>query len=364
MNNTQTTKQGAKAAPRRAQTYNVSKPADTDTLARELAQFIKEMKLSMPVNGREYVNVEGWQYAGSRLGIVPIVESVTNVSTADEVKYEAKVSLLDLKTGYTVGSGFSICSNREQGKKFYQEFAIMSMAQTRAIGKAYRNILAWIIRAAGYEPTPAEEMGYDAGASPNGAAARVTPAAAAEPETSAEVVATTAPAAAPMQVSKPRALTAAEAVAAKNEADRMAGVVYLTESQQQLIMSLLNHPAVPRAKKTSMLLSINRLTPERAEVAIDRICKEITDANGELPANLPQQRAAIAAEVAALPRPDLERQAAISELRQFAERNAEQLGRPEVDRLITICESPQLSTEQILQEKQAAVLYLAEAPAA
>ena len=34
------------------------------------------------------------------------------------------------------------------------------MAQTRAIGKAYRNILAWIIRAAGYEPTPAEEMDY------------------------------------------------------------------------------------------------------------------------------------------------------------------------------------------------------------
>ncbi len=34
------------------------------------------------------------------------------------------------------------------------------MAQTRAVGKAYRNILAWLMKAAGFEATPAEEMDF------------------------------------------------------------------------------------------------------------------------------------------------------------------------------------------------------------
>jgi len=32
------------------------------------------------------------------------------------------------------------------------------MSQTRSIGKAYRNLLAWLISAAGFQATPAEEM--------------------------------------------------------------------------------------------------------------------------------------------------------------------------------------------------------------
>ena len=36
------------------------------------------------------------------------------------------------------------------------------MAQTRAVGKAYRNILSWIVKMAGYEATPAEEIDREA----------------------------------------------------------------------------------------------------------------------------------------------------------------------------------------------------------
>jgi hypothetical protein len=183
--------------------------ADTLAIAQDLAKFIKENKLSTQVQGKEFVNVEGWQYAGSRLGIVPIVAAVENCSTELEIKYQARVTLLQLSSQQTVGAGFAICSNKESGKKFYQEFAIASMAQTRAIGKAYRNILAWIIRAAGYEPTPAEEMEYlgnapaapvqpasapAPAASPNGATAKITLKA---PVLLAELPAPVAPAAQP-----------------------------------------------------------------------------------------------------------------------------------------------------------------------
>ncbi|MGD1894013.1 MAG: hypothetical protein ACFB15_25880 [Cyclobacteriaceae bacterium] len=141
-------------------TYDIASSQDTIELASDIANFIKEKKLFHHIQGKAYVNVEGWQYAGARLGILPIVDELENLSNETETKYQAKVRLLNLLSQQTVGVGFAICSNKENGKRNYQEFAIASMAQTRAIGKAYRNILAWIIRAAGYEPTPAEEMDY------------------------------------------------------------------------------------------------------------------------------------------------------------------------------------------------------------
>ncbi|MGB3617117.1 MAG: hypothetical protein WBA12_03300, partial [Catalinimonas sp.] len=132
------------------ESYDISRSDETLQLAQDLAHFIQENNLAINLHGKQYVNVEGWQYAGARLGILPVVEELINIGTeGGEIKYQAKVNLLNLKSDQVVGTGYSICSNRENGKKYYQEFAIASMAQTRAIGKAYRNILAWIIRAAG-----------------------------------------------------------------------------------------------------------------------------------------------------------------------------------------------------------------------
>jgi hypothetical protein len=231
---------GSKAA-----SYDIAKSDETLDLAKDLAKFVKENKLSTQVQGKEFVNVEGWQYAGSRLGIVPVVEHVINVSTDQELKYQAKVTLFDMRSQHTVGAGFAICSNKESGKKFYQEFAIASMAQTRAIGKAYRNILAWIIRAAGYEPTPAEEMEYT-GNVPT-------------------------PAAAPV---------AMVAVPIATEAAGAAQVPYATAAQKETIIYLLNNPLITRQEKTKMLLNINRLDEERAAQAIAKLNKAIEDRAG------------------------------------------------------------------------------------
>jgi len=250
-----------KAAPR-AESYDIAKSDETLDLAKDLAKFIKDNKLSTQVQGKEFVNVEGWQYAGSRLGIVPVVEHVIDLSNEQELKYQAKVTLFDLRHGVTVGAGFAICSNKESGKKFYQEFAIASMAQTRAIGKAYRNILAWIIRAAGYEPTPAEEMEY----SGNVPAPAVAPAVA-EPTPVMRAVTTA-----------PTPPTPAEAPAA--EAPAAAPVQYATASQKEEIIRLLNHPLITRQEKTKMLLNINRLDEERATQAIAKLRKAIEDREG------------------------------------------------------------------------------------
>ena len=244
----------------KVESFDIARSDETLDLAKDLAKFIKDNKLSTTVQGKEFVNVEGWQYAGSRLGIVPIVEHVINVGSPEELKYQAKVTLFDIRHGMTVGAGFAVCSNKESGKKFYQEFAIMSMAQTRAVGKAYRNILAWIIRAAGYEPTPAEEMDYDTNRS-------------AVPVPAVAVVARPVPA---MQV------VPAETPAVAAETSVAAPVQYATASQKEEIIRLLNHPVITRPEKTKMLLNINRLDEERAIQAIAKLRKAIDDReNGE-----------------------------------------------------------------------------------
>ncbi len=249
-----TTKEITKKA--KVESFDISRSDETLDLAKDLAKFIKDNKLSTTVQGKEFVNVEGWQYAGSRLGIVPIVEHVINVGSPEELKYQAKVTLFDIRHGVTVGAGFAVCSNKESGKKFYQEFAIMSMAQTRAIGKAYRNCLAWIIRAAGYEPTPAEEMDYDT--NKGSVVAPMPVATPAQPMPAMQVVPSAAPA------------VVAEAPAA-------APVQYATASQKEEIIRLLNHPVITRPEKTKMLLNINRLDEERAIQSIAKLRKAIDD---------------------------------------------------------------------------------------
>jgi hypothetical protein len=92
------TENNQKLVKKKVESYDISKSDETLNLAVDLAKFIKENKLFHNIQGKEFVNVEGWQYAGSRLGILPIVEELTNISDEHEMKYQAKVKLLNLRT--------------------------------------------------------------------------------------------------------------------------------------------------------------------------------------------------------------------------------------------------------------------------
>lgn len=135
-------------------------------LSKDLAKLIKEKGLSSNIQGKQFVNVEGWQFAGASLGLMPIITETTDLTRRGtepgqvEIKYMAKCEVRNINTGQLVATGIAICSNFEHSKKRFDEYAILSMAQTRAIGKAYRNLLAWLMKAAGFEATPAEEMDF------------------------------------------------------------------------------------------------------------------------------------------------------------------------------------------------------------
>lgn len=129
-------------------------------LSNELALLIKEKGLSSNIQGKQFVNVEGWGYAGAAIGLIPIITKVENVSTETEIKYLAVCEVRNIVTGLPVSVGHALCSNKERSKRSFDEYAILSMAQTRAEGKAYRLLLGWLMKAAGFEATPAEEMDF------------------------------------------------------------------------------------------------------------------------------------------------------------------------------------------------------------
>jgi hypothetical protein len=129
-------------------------------LSNELSKLIKEKGLSSNIQGKQFVNVEGWQFAGASLGLMPIITDTKDLSNETNIKYLATCEVRNINTGAVVATGIALCSNAEKTKRYFDEYAILSMAQTRAIGKAYRNLLAWLMKAAGFEATPAEEMDF------------------------------------------------------------------------------------------------------------------------------------------------------------------------------------------------------------
>lgn len=136
----------------------LANPHDILEFATNLKSLIVQNKLYTQIKGKNYVNVEGWQIAGAFTGTFPVVEKVEQLeSKPGECKYRAEVSLRD-KDEKIVGYGVAICSNKEHGKTGFDEYAVASMAQTRAVGKAYRMKIGWLLKVAGYETTPAEEM--------------------------------------------------------------------------------------------------------------------------------------------------------------------------------------------------------------
>ena len=126
-------------------------------IARPLGKMILDRKLYTEIQGKKFVRVEGWSTLGAMLGVLPREVETKKL----EDGYEATVELIRASDGLVIGRASAIClkSERRWGKA--DEYAIRSMAITRATGKAFRLGFSWVIKLAGdYEPTPAEEMDF------------------------------------------------------------------------------------------------------------------------------------------------------------------------------------------------------------
>ena len=122
-------------------------------VAKALSSVIEDRKLYMAIRGRKHVVVEGWTLLGTMLGVFPVVEWTRKT----EDGWEARVSARTL-SGAEVGSAEAMCSRSEKTWSSRDEYAIRSMAQTRATSKALRLPLGFVMTLAGYDATPEEEM--------------------------------------------------------------------------------------------------------------------------------------------------------------------------------------------------------------
>ena len=131
--------------------------------AKTLMDIVDQQNLFVLVQGKKYLMVEAWETIGAFNSVGSDTEWIREFRIGDElVGWQAKVNLVDSRTGIQVGSGISVCGLDEfvaKGKRgVAQHNAVMSMAQTRATSKAYRAKYSWVAVLAGYQPTPAEEM--------------------------------------------------------------------------------------------------------------------------------------------------------------------------------------------------------------
>jgi hypothetical protein len=124
-------------------------------VASVLVDVIKDRKLFARISGHEHITAEGWTTLGGMLGIVPVVVWTRPNESGDGYLARVEARTLD---GRVVGAAESECSRVERRWKTAEPYAIRSMAQTRAIGRALRAPLGQIVVLAGYEPAGAEEM--------------------------------------------------------------------------------------------------------------------------------------------------------------------------------------------------------------
>jgi hypothetical protein len=121
--------------------------------AEALAGVLEKQKLFKDIKGKRHVLVEGWTLLGSMLGVFPVCVWTHKLEDGWEARVEART-----RNGDVVGAAEAECLRSESMWKNRDDYALRSMAQTRATSKALRQPLGFVVELAGFNATPAEEM--------------------------------------------------------------------------------------------------------------------------------------------------------------------------------------------------------------
>ena len=133
------------------------------TKASILAEIVEEQGLFTVIQGKKHLHVEAWKTIGKGYGLSPQIEWTRPIESGG---WEARCIFTAL-AGEQVGSGEAECGTYGDGPWVDRaSYAQRSMAQTRAISRAGRNCLDWVVVLAGFSATPFEEMPREHGEHP------------------------------------------------------------------------------------------------------------------------------------------------------------------------------------------------------
>lgn len=146
--------------PQTASLFRTDDPVEVvqkaSAVASALRDVISKQGLISNIHGKQYPKCEAWTLCGTMLGIFPVLCWTRPLEEGWEARVEAKT-----RDGAVVGAAEAECLRSERNWSNRDDFALRSMAQTRATAKALRMPLGFIMTLAGYEPTPSEEMTFD-----------------------------------------------------------------------------------------------------------------------------------------------------------------------------------------------------------
>ncbi len=141
--------------------------------AGALMRVVREHKLAVQMKGQQYLRLPAWQLLGAFYGLSAAVVSIeeSRDETGRLQSVTAWAEAVWQRTGRVVSRAAGRCDRSERlvrsdGTEYRRwenadDFAIISMAQTRAIARALRHVLGFVPELAGFESTPAEEMPYE-----------------------------------------------------------------------------------------------------------------------------------------------------------------------------------------------------------
>lgn len=127
-----------------------------------LSKVIEGKAKKVQFNGKTYLQFEDWQTLGRFYGVTAVVQSTKYVEFGEDDEkvrgFESQAQALLVNTNQVISAAEAMCLDDEPNWSKKPLFQLKSMAQTRACAKVLRNVLAWVVVLAGYQPTPAEEM--------------------------------------------------------------------------------------------------------------------------------------------------------------------------------------------------------------
>ena len=135
--------------------------AEASAKARVMKQVISANNLAVKIGGGEHIKVEGWITLATAYGCTAQIVWSRKIEGYIQA-YEAKAEVLKQTPNgvVVIGSAEAECGTRGDGQweNDSPEYAVRSMAQTRAISKAIAGVLRWVVVLAGYSGTPYDEM--------------------------------------------------------------------------------------------------------------------------------------------------------------------------------------------------------------
>lgn len=126
-----------------------------ESVARYMSSKCTGEKFVAVIQGKPYPTVAWWTTVGAAFGLFPR-EIMSRKLNRPNIVYESLVEICN--GGRVIGRASAICSASEIRWSGRDEYAIKSMATTRATSKAYKLGFSFLAVLAGLEATPAEEM--------------------------------------------------------------------------------------------------------------------------------------------------------------------------------------------------------------